>query len=204
MYSNDQKEIERRIFTSFLLDGSLEAFTGIFLLITGLSILLSRYSFGDLQSGLIALAIALVLIATVFIIRKLVVIPRLGSVKFLPQRRRKLSKLIIIPSAFLIAGIIISLVFLDNPDNKQVVLAQLPIFISPLVLFSAAAYYLDMKRLYLYSVLIALIIPMGKFLETIIISPSVLPVITLGAAGIFFIVAICIFLSFFRKSSVRV
>lgn len=204
MYSNNQSEIERRVFTSFLLDGSLEAFAGIFLLITGLAILLSRYSFGDLPSGLIALAIVLVLIAVVFLIRKFVVIPRLGSVKFLPQRRRKLSKLIIIPSAVLIAGIIISLVFLDNPDNKQVVLAQLPIFISPLVLFSVAAYFLDMKRLYLYSVLIAVILPLGKYLETIIVSPSVLPVLTLVAAGIFFIVSICLFISFLRKSFIRV
>jgi len=107
MDTSDQKQIERRVFTSFFQAGFIEAFTGIFLLQLGLPALFSRSGFGALESALLALPIALILLIAVFLVRRFVVIPRLGHVKFLPERRRRLSKLIIVPIVTLIAGAIV-------------------------------------------------------------------------------------------------
>ncbi len=47
MDAPDQKQIERRVFTSFFQAGFIEAFTGIILLQLGLPALFSRSGFGD-------------------------------------------------------------------------------------------------------------------------------------------------------------
>jgi len=203
MVGSNQKNIERRVFTSFLKDGSLEAFTGIFLLVLGLSVLLSRYAFGDLQSAAIALASALILLAVIFLIRKFVVIPRLGRVKFLAERRRKVSKLMIIPTIALIAGIIVSFIFADNTSTGHIIVSQIPISLSPLILFTAAAYFLDIKRLYIYAVIVAAIMPLGKYFETILVSRATLPGIMLATAIISFFISAVIFVTFLRKYPVE-
>jgi len=77
--------IERRIFTSFFQDGFIESLTGILLLEIGLTVLLSQSGYVDLRSAANALAVALVLLATVFAERRYLVLPRLGHAKFLPE-----------------------------------------------------------------------------------------------------------------------
>jgi hypothetical protein len=85
MDTSDQKQVERRVFTSFLQAGIMEAFTGIILLQLGLPALFSRSGFGDWESALLTLPIALVLLIVVSLVRRYVVIPRLGHVKFYPK-----------------------------------------------------------------------------------------------------------------------
>ena len=119
MNTSDQKQIERRVFTSFFQAGFIEAFTGIFLLQLGLPALFSRSGFGDLESALLALPIALTLLVVVFIVRRFVVIPRLGHVKFLPQRRRRLSKLVLVPVLTLIAGAVVGYIFSESTSLRH-------------------------------------------------------------------------------------
>ena len=85
--SSNNKDLERKIFTSFFRDGSIEAFTGIILLQLWLPLIFSRSGYGDLQSALIALPVALILLAGVLLLRKYIVVPRFGHIKFLPERK---------------------------------------------------------------------------------------------------------------------
>ena len=85
MDTSDQEKIERRVFTSFFQGGIIEAFTGIILLQLGLPALFSRSGFGDWQSALLTLPIALILLIAVFLVRRFVVTPRVGRVKFYPK-----------------------------------------------------------------------------------------------------------------------
>jgi len=194
-----EKTIERRVFTSFFRDGSVEAFTGIILLQLGLPLLFSRSGFGDMESALFTLPIALILLAIVFLVRRLVVTPRLGRVKFLHERRRKLSKLIIVPILTLIAGAIAGYIFTGNASPKNIFVGLIPFSLSPIIVFSAAAYFLDMKRLYVYGTIVSLILPLGKYLETIIISKTTLPATLLIPAFVFLGIATFFFVAFLRK-----
>jgi hypothetical protein len=199
MDTSNQKEIERRVFTSFFQGGLIEAFTGIFLLQLGLPALFSRSGFDDFQSALITLPIALILLIGVFLIRKFVVTPRLGKVKFLPERRRKLSKLIIVPILTLIAGAVAGYIFTKNPSLRPIFVGQIPFVLVPIIVFSAAAYFLNMKRLYVYGAIVGLVFPLGKYLETIIVSRNTLPATILSTAFVFLGMATVFFVAFLRK-----
>ncbi len=195
----NEKKIERRVFTSFLQDGSIEAFTGTILLQLGLPALFSRSGFGDLQSALITLPTALILLTVVFLVRKFVVTPRLGRVKFLPERRHRLSKLIIVPILTLAAGAIIGYIFTENASIRNIFIGLMPFSLSSIIVFGAAAYFLDMKRLYVYGVIVGIVFPLGKYIETIIISRNTLPATILFTAFVFLVMATAVFVAFLRK-----
>ena len=199
MDTSDQKQIERRVFTSFFQAGFIEAFTGIILLQLGLPALFSRSGFGDWESALLTLPIALILLIAVFLIRRFVVTPRLGKVKFLPERRRKLSKLIIVPLLTLIAGAIVGYVFTENASLRYIFVGQIPFILIPIIVFGAAAYFMDVKRLYVYGAIVGLIFPLGKCLETIIISRNTLPATILFTAFVFLGIAIVFLVAFLGK-----
>jgi len=199
MDTSDQKKIERRVFTSFFQAGLIEAFTGIILLQLGLPALFSRSGFGDWESALFTLPIALILLIAVFLVRRFVVIPRLGRVKFLPERRRKLSKLIIVPTLTLIAGAIMGYIFTENASLRYIFIGQIPFILIPIIVFGAAAYFLDMKRLYVYGAIVGLIFPLGKYLETVIVSRNTLPATILFTAFVFLGIAIVFLVAFLRK-----
>jgi hypothetical protein len=199
MDTMNEKEIERKVFTSFFQGGFIEAFTGIFLLQLGLPALFSRSGFGDLQSALLALPIALILLIAVFLVRRFVVTPRLGKVKFLPERRRKLSKLILVPTLTLLAGAVVGYIFTENASLRHIFVGQIPFILLPIIIFSAAAYFLDMKRLYVYGAIVGLILPLGKYLETVIVSRNALPVTILLTAFVFLSIATIFLVAFLRK-----
>ncbi|UCD21823.1 MAG: hypothetical protein JSW22_07295 [Chloroflexota bacterium] len=199
MDAPDQKQIERRVFTSFLQAGFIEAFTGIFLLQLGLPALFSRSGFGDWQSALITLPIALILLIVVLLVRRFVVAPRLGRVKFLPERRRRISKLIIVPILTLIAGAIVGYIFSENASLRHAFIGQIPFSLIPIIVFSAAAYFLEMKRLYVYGVIVGLVFPLGKYLETVIVSRNILPATILFTAFALLGIAIVFLVAFLRK-----
>jgi len=199
MDTSDQKQIERKVFTSFFQAGFIEAFTGIFLVQLGLPTLFSRSGFGDWQSALLTLPIALILLIVVFLVRRFVVTPHLGHVKFLPERRRKLSKLIIVPILTLIAGAIVGYIFWENASLRHIFVGQIPFILIPIIVFGAAAYFLDMKRLYVYGAIVGLVFPLGKYLETVIVSRNTLPVTILFTAFVFLGIAIVFLVSFLKK-----
>jgi len=199
MDTSDQKNLERRVFTSFFQAGFIEAFTGIFLLQLGLPALFSRSGFGDWESALLTLPIALILLIVVFLVRRFVVTPRLGKVKFLPERRRKLSKLIIVPILTLIAGAIVGYIFTENASLRHIFVGQIPFILIPIIVFGAAAYFLDMKRLYVYGAIVGLVFPLGKYLETVIVSRNTLPATILFTAFVFLGIAIVFLVTFLRK-----
>jgi len=199
MDTSDQKNLEHRVFTSFFQGGIIEAFTGIILLQLGLSALFSRSGFGDWQSALLTLPIALILLIVVFLVRRFVIIPRLGRVKFLPERRRKLSKLIIVPILTLIAGAIVGYIFWENTSLRHISVGLIPFSLVSIIVFSAAAYFLDMKRLYVYGAIVGLVFPLGKYLETVIVSRNILPATILFTAFVFLSIAIVFLVAFLRK-----
>ena len=142
------------------------------------------------------------LLAAVFLVRRFVVVPRLGRVKFLSERRRRLSKLIIVPILTLIASAIVGYILNENASLRNIFIGQIVFSLSPIIMFGVAAYFLDMKRLYIYGAIVGLIMPLGKYMETIIVSRDILPGTILFTAFVFFGVATVFFVAFLRKYKV--
>lgn len=197
------KATERSVFTSGFRDGSLEAATGIMLLQLRLAVLLSRAGHGDLQSAVIALAAGLGLLGAVFTVRRLVVGPLLGRAKFLPQRRRQLSRFAVIPTIALISSALLTALLARDASPAALVLGGVIVSFTPIAMFTAAAYFLSMNRLYLYGALVGLVLPLGKYLELVSASRLALPATLLTAAGIFLAVAVALLAAFVRAHSRR-
>jgi hypothetical protein len=56
-----------------------------------------------------------------------------------------------------------------------------------------------MRRLYVYGTIVGLIVPLGKYLETVIVSRDTLPATVLFTACVFFGIATVFFIAFLRE-----
>ena len=102
----------------------------------------------------------------IWLIRKHVITPRIGTVSFGKARRQKLQKfsliLLIANIVIFVLGIIAALNFRRLPGFGTASL--LGLFL--LVVFSAAAYVLDYTRLYIYGLMLFVAAPVGEWLYT--------------------------------------
>ncbi len=157
------KDAERRVFMAATQDGLWDIFIGSVLMIFAIAPFLSA-GLGDFWSsavflpfwGLVALAITLV--------RKRVLAPRIGTVEFGPRRKTRLKRfslvlLLLNLFAFLL-GVIAAANFVDNAG----LLFAGTFGLIVLVGFSAAAYLLEIRRLFAYGLLVALSPLVGEWL----------------------------------------
>jgi hypothetical protein len=197
--SSNLQEAERRVFRSVFQDGLWDVFLGCFVLLFALAPLLSR-SLGDFWSsavflpfwGLIALAIRL--------LRKHVIAPRLGVVRFGQARKKRLVKfsmvMLMVNTAALILGIVAAALAKVAGQVMPIVLGL--IF---LVGLSATAYLLDFRRLYAYGLLLALSPIIGEWLYTHQnVAHHGFPVAFGITAGIMILTGIAILVQFLRSN----
>jgi drug/metabolite transporter (DMT)-like permease len=158
-------EIEKKAYRSTFQDGLWDIFLGSQLLILSMSVLLSNMGLTKkLHMGLLIILQVLVVLAFT-IGKKHITIPRMGFVKFGPKRKRKITKSRIILLISVVAGLtvfLIASVFIQsNPANRSILLLFAPVawVVNSVIIFSLLAYYMDFTRLYLYSVLFALPLP---------------------------------------------
>ena len=98
----DLKEIEKKAFTSYFHDGMWDLYGGLILLGFGITML----------TGWDYLMFAVVVIAMVpLLIRKRIVIPRLGIVKFSPERQARTKKSILAAMITLTFTALLGMVF---------------------------------------------------------------------------------------------
>ena len=157
------KEAERKTFTSAYQDGLWDILIGCFILEFAIAPLLSR-SLGDLKSSVVFLPFWAIVSLAIWLLRKYVVTPRVGVVKFGSWRRIRLFRFIVIILTVLVGasilGIIAAVNFATWPSWAPVACFSLII----LVAFSIAAYLLDFTRLYIYGILFALSPLVGQWL----------------------------------------
>lgn len=161
------KEIEKKVFSSTYQDGFFDLLIGILLISMGFSPILEKaYPLADWW---IAILTAPFIVAFV-LVKKFITMPRMGMVKFSEKRRAKIKKSVGILLAFLLLGIIASIVFSLGiiPYNWLSKRVQIPSIIwatASIIGFSLAAYSLNMKRYYLYGILFAIPFPFYIFLK---------------------------------------
>ena len=158
------RSAERKAFQATVADGLWDVFIGCFLLEFAIAPLLSK-SLGDFWSSFIFLPFLGLVYLVIRLIRKNVVAPRIGTFKFGEPRQKKLRKLSIVMVAINLAIFLLGLIaylLLDKFSNGILMGALLGILI--MVGFSAAAYFLEYPRLYLYGSLLLLAPLAGEWL----------------------------------------
>jgi hypothetical protein len=136
----------------------------------------------------------------VWLIRKYVVIPRIGVVKFGPIRKAKLMKFTVVMLVFNVVALILGFLAAGSIGGQMTT-----IIFSLLLLtgFSIAAYFLDFRRLYIYGLLVGLSPVAGEWLYTYQNAAHHGYPITFGAsAAIMILVGLAMLLRLLRENPV--
>lgn len=196
------KEAERKAFTIAFDDGLWDIFLGCFFLEFAIAPLLTE-RMGDFWSSVIFLPFWGLVYLAIWLIRKYIVRPRIGVVKYGPARKNRLTKLNIV---LLLVNLVVFLLGLIAVFSLGVVPGQIYTVLFGLTLlvgFSLAAYFLDFSRLYIYGLLLALSPLVGEWLYTHgYASHHGFPIAFGVACSIMILTGIIIFIRFLRNTPI--
>jgi hypothetical protein len=200
----DLKKLERRVWTSFYEDGIWDIYLG--LLLSSIAVgafctdtgLTENYSiFGHV--GILVFAILFLWLG-----KRFITVPRIGTVVFGPRGRARLTKAQILLAISCVSGLAAFLLIAStvaNASARQPVMDYIvPIFwtVNMLVLFSLAAYFLNYRRLYIIGFLYAIAVPADKIMRQLL--HIELSVVAFGVpAMIILIIGVVVLVRFLRK-----
>jgi hypothetical protein len=156
------ENLEKKAYGTYRKDGLLDILLGSFVSLWAIAPLLSS-SLGDFWSSMIFLPIWGLIFLVVRHIRLHVTIPRLGKVKYGVVRKRKIWTFTIVMLVInvLALGLGIFVSYKGSAlDSSPVVWLGIAMFVG----FSAAAYFLDFPRLFVYGIMVALSPIVGEWL----------------------------------------
>ena len=157
------RETERKVFKSSFQDGLTDVGIGCVILMFPIALLLGPY-LGDFWSPVVLLPFSWMVIFGLRLIRKFVVSPRVGIVKYGSwriSRTKRLNVLILFTLIFAaVLGFLSAVKFDVMPGWTYAARLSLVLLIG----FSLAGYFLDFPRLYLYGILAALAPLIGEIL----------------------------------------
>ena len=194
------KSAERKAFQSTFADGLWDVFIGFFALEFAIAPLLSK-SLGDFWSSAVFLPVFGVVYLVIWLTRKYVVAPRIGTVSFGNVRRKKLQRfsliMLVANIVIFILGIIVALNFRKFPGFG--IASLLGLFL--LVAFSTAAYILDFTRLYLYGLMLVVAAPVGEWLYANHgVSHHGYPIVFGFSAGVMILTGLMLFIRLLRDN----
>lgn len=179
------KEIERKSWTSYFQDGFWDILMGLLMLGTGFNILFDETVW---YIAIFSLALLILIVG-----RRLITIPRVGRVKFGPERRIKQKKVFIVLAISLIVGSAISFIPLSGVEPSKIVVAAVAgVWI--ILIFSLVAYFMDFRRLYAYGLLFAISMALANALDDLI--PTILFFVS---GSIALLVGLIVLIRFIRK-----
>jgi hypothetical protein len=154
------KEADRKIFRSSFDDGLVDIFIACVVIMFAVAPLLNL---GDFWSSAVFLPFWGLAYLVLRWVRKNVVKPRTGFVKFGPIRRKKLN---IFSGVMLTLNIIFLILGMATPlmPVRLWWLSTIWFSVIMLISFSLAGYFLDIPRFYFHGVMLALAIPVGEWL----------------------------------------
>jgi hypothetical protein len=198
----DFKAAERRVFRTSFGDGLWDLFLGCFFLIFAIAPYLSA-SLGDFWSSVVFVPFWAVVFLAIRLVRKRVVAPRIGVVRFGPAGRSKLAKfsvvMLVVNSIALVLGLVGALSFGRLPGHVY----SFSLGLILLAGFSISAWLLDFNRLYVYGLLVGLLPFAGEWLWAHnYASHHGFPFAFGIASGIMMLVGLTVFLRFIRDNPV--
>jgi hypothetical protein len=157
------KKTEKKVFTSNFQDGLTDIFLGCCILVFAVGPFITPY-LGDFLGTVLFVPFWALLFLALWVIRKRVTEPRLGTVALGPWRKARLFKfnslMFLICSIGLILGVFSAINLESLPGWAH--MARFSMLV--LVGFTVAAYFLDFTRLYAYGVMLAAAPVVGEIL----------------------------------------
>ena len=196
------QEAERKVFRTTHIDGLWDILLGCFFLIFAIAPLLSS-SLGDFWSSVVFLPFWGVVFLAIRLIRKHVVTPRIGFVKFGHARKTKLAKFTLVMLVVNFIAFILGLVAAINFGKVSGQISSTIFGMILLIVFSLAAYFLDFNRLYIYGLLVGLSPLIGEWLWTQGLASHHGFPITFGvASSIMILIGLVVFVRLLRDNPV--
>lgn len=198
------KKAERQVFKAAFSDGLWDIVIAGLLLQFAIAPLLSLL-LGDFWSSAVFVPFIILLVITIWLLRRYIVKPRMGVVKFGKSRVRRLKKftivMLVINVLALIMGLVGSLVF-DILSGQIITITFSVTFITG---FSLTAYFLDYPRLYIYGLLVGAAPYVGEWLYTSYgFSHHGFPITFGFASGVIFLIALTTFIRFMCNNPVMI
>lgn len=203
----DLKEMEKKMWKSTFQDGLWDVYFGLIIMGIGFSWLGGFFGLPETVDVLVTLIswdIGAMIIF--FLCKKLITQPRMGLVKF-GQKRKKRNKFLALLLGIMVAFTIITFIFtllgifhLQLPGFLVMLLIGLLFITLPI---SLLAYFLQMRRLYLYALLGGLGLFISELLQPIIGAPYH-DIITFGGIGLIItITGLTLLFKFLHKYSLK-
>jgi len=157
------KEAERQVFRTVFQDGLWDVFIGCLVLQFAIAPLLS-VSMGDFWSSAVFLPFFGLVFLAIWLMRKYVVTPRVGRVKFGPFRTKKLVRFTLVMLALNCVAFVLGAIAAFTFDLVPGWIITAGFALVVLNGASIAAYFLSFSRLYVYGVMFALSFLVGELL----------------------------------------
>lgn len=188
------KEAERKAFKTKFDDGLWDILLGSYFLMFVAALYLSP-NLGDFWSAAIIIPGIGMVFLFIWLVRKFIVTPRIGLVKFGQTRKTKLKRftlvMLVINSIAFILGVAAAFFFGKIPGLMISAFFGLNL----LIVFSLVAYFLEITRFYVYGLVAGLAPMLGEWLwNQGVVTHHGFPVIFGGGGGIMILAGLIIFI----------
>jgi hypothetical protein len=195
------KELERKAFRSTFQDGLWDMYLGFLLLIMGMGPVLPALNKSVIWTLVILLMLSVLAWLAFWAGKKFITTPRMGLVKFSPQRKAKLKKTRAVLFLSVLLGVIM---FVLRAMWNIEWAARIPVpayiwAVQAIVVFGLGAYFLDVSRFYAYGVLYAIPVPVGIVLLQNTGLPGFMFLPFGVSGGIMVIIGMVLFIRFLRE-----
>jgi hypothetical protein len=190
----DLKEIERKAYLSYTKDGFWDICLGLFFLLQGIAFAVRWLALMGTAGALIA-----VLVPTFMSLKKAIAVPRLGYVKFSPERQAKLNRgkllLCVVLTFTALLGMVVFLAYSGQSSWKLLLrdLQLIPYGFVLAVAVGAVGFLFEIRRYLYYAVLILAAFIVGRTMNA---KPD-LYLIPLGV--VFFVIGMVLMVRFLRR-----
>jgi hypothetical protein len=157
------RDAERKVFHTAVNDGLWDIFLGCFFLMFAITPFLSE-RLGDFWSSVIFLPFWGLVYLAIRFVRKHVITPRLGSVKFGASRNAILMRFNLVMLVVNLIALVLGLIAASLTSRIPGQATSIALGLVLLAAFSFAAYFLGIGRLYIYALLLGLAPPIGEWL----------------------------------------
>ncbi len=202
--SVDLKDIERKAWRSFFHDGLWDMFLGLLLLNMGLGVALTSTDLSVSWILVLELVFVSVVLLGFWAGKKFITTPRIGLVKFGPQRQARVKNLRAVLFMSALLGAVVFVIGLGTSQNwlpEAVAAIPIPAYVwtvQCIVVFGLGAYFLDVPRFYAYGVLYAIPFPLAIALVDIA-GPAAFGFAFGVPAGIMVLIGAVLFVRFLRN-----
>jgi hypothetical protein len=192
------KDAERKAFTAIFQDGLWDILIGCFLLQFSIGPFLSPM-LGDFWSSVVFLPFYALAYLVIWWVKKHVVAPRVGVVKFGQWRVTRMVRFNVIVFLALTFALVLGVLSFVQFDSIPGWVHAARFSLIFLIAFCVAAYFLDFTRLYIYGVLIALSPLIGEMLYVYLNASHHGFPITFGiTAGLIILTGVVLFVRFLK------